>query len=60
MADFTNEELSAVNSTLFERYKKSIDIALADSELRLDPHSPGDSAVSDHLLAERRLSFCPF
>ncbi len=40
MADFTNEELSSVNSTLFERYKKPINIELADSELRLERHSP--------------------
>jgi len=40
MDDFTNEEISAVKSTLFERYKAPIDIDLADSELRLDPDSP--------------------
>lgn len=37
--DFTETELSAVTTTLEERYGRLVDIQLADSELRLSPHS---------------------
>ncbi len=39
IADFTESELWIVKSTLHERYGQEIEPALADSELRLDPHS---------------------
>jgi len=34
--DFSGGEIQAVNSTLFERFKKAIDIQLADTELRME------------------------
>ena len=37
--DFSTEEIQAVNSTLFERFKKKIETQLADTELRLNPDS---------------------
>lgn len=37
--DFTDTEISAVRSTLLERYEHAVDLQFADSELRLDPHS---------------------
>jgi hypothetical protein len=36
VADFTNQELNVVKQTVAERFGQSIDIELADIELRLD------------------------
>jgi hypothetical protein len=38
--DFSTEEIQAINSTLFERFKKKIETQMADSELRLNPDLP--------------------
>ncbi len=37
--DYSPEELSVVQETLFERYNRVINVDLADAELRLDPES---------------------
>ncbi|HKJ08420.1 MAG TPA: hypothetical protein VKA76_04985 [Gammaproteobacteria bacterium] len=37
--DFTDNELWAIETTLRERYGEPKEIQLAESELRLDPHS---------------------
>ena len=33
-SDFTSEEVNVVNSTLFERFKKPINVEIADSEMQ--------------------------
>lgn len=35
--DFDSSEIDVINKTLQERYGKSIELQMADSELRLDP-----------------------
>lgn len=37
--DFTDAELWVLQTTLRERYGQEVEVALADTELRLDPHS---------------------
>ena len=37
--DFTKSELWIINTTLQERYSKSIDVQLADIELRVNPYA---------------------
>lgn len=37
--EFSSHELAVVQETLFERYKRVVDVELADAELRLDPES---------------------
>jgi hypothetical protein len=39
IADFSESEMWIVQTTLAERYKETVDVQIADSELRLDPYS---------------------
>jgi hypothetical protein len=39
IADFSENEMWIVQSTLAERYNKEMNVQLADSELRLNPYS---------------------
>lgn len=34
--DFSKDGINAVNSTLFERFKKQLDVEIADIEMRLN------------------------
>ena len=42
--NFTESELWIINTTLEERYGKSMELQLADTELRLNPYETGLSA----------------
>jgi len=38
--DFTEQEIQTIHTVLTKRYKQTVDLQLADSEVRLDPATP--------------------
>ena len=57
IADFDDTELWVIRSAVTERYGKTVDIELADSELRLDPDSPALTSCPTVFRTERGANF---
>lgn len=57
MADFDETELWVIRSAVTERYGKTVDIQLADSELRLDPDSHALTTCPTVFWTERGANF---
>ena len=55
--DFTEAEKEIVSAELYKRYGKQVDVALADSELQLDPASPELTLCPTLYWAERGAQF---
>ncbi len=58
--DFSSPERQVVESALTQRYGKSVDLQLADSELRLDPGVPALSSCPTLYWHERGCHFLVF
>ena len=58
--DFTSAEQAVVESALEQRFGRSVDLQLADSELRLDPATPVLSSCPTLYWHERGCHFLVF
>lgn len=58
--DFSSAELAVAQELLFERYKRVVNVELADAELRLDPESSTLTVCPTLFWQDREVSFVVF
>ncbi len=58
--DYSPTEIAVVQETLFERYKRVVNVELADAELRLDPDSSTMTSCPTLFWQDEDVSFVVF